>query len=112
MSREINGQFQQGLQLSCPEAARQALLAPDAFEFDQSTLQRRPAVVFTVADSHGLLTTVVDELRIFCLNLMRLEDVPLWQRLALLGVFCERLDGMLKAGDHHLVPKLPEEVAA
>ncbi len=111
VSREINGQFQQGLQLSCPEAARQALLAPDAFEFDQSTLQLRPAVVFTVADSHGLLATVIDELRIFCLNLMRLEGVPLWQRLALLGVFCERLDGMLKAGDHHLVPKLPEEFA-
>jgi lysine-N-methylase len=112
LSREIDGQFQQGLQLSCPEAARQALLAPDAFEFDQSTLQLRPATVFTVANRHGLPVSVVDELRIFCLNLLRLEGVPLWQRLALLGVFCERLDAMLAAGEQHLVPKLPEEFSA
>lgn len=112
VSREIAGQFQQGLQLSCPEAARQALLAPDAFEFDQSTLALRPAVVFTIAESHGLQMGVVDELRIFCLNLMRLEGVPLWQRLALLGVFCERLDQMLAAGEQHLAARLPEEFSA
>ena len=55
---------------------------------------------------------VIDELRIFCLNLMRIDGVPLWQRLALLGVFCERLDQMLKAGQQHLVPALPEEFSA
>lgn len=112
MSREINGQFQQGLQLSCPEAARQALLAPDAFEFDQSTLQLRQAAVFTVPHWHGLPVPVIDEVRIFCLNLVRIEGMPLWQRLALLGVFCERLDQMLAAGQQHLVPKLPEEFSA
>jgi lysine-N-methylase len=112
MSREIDGEFQQGLQLSCPEAARQALLAADAFEFDQTTLQLRPAVVFTVADAHGLLTSVVNDLRIFCLNLMRLEGVPLWQRLALLGVFCERLEELLSTGKQHLAPALPDEFSA
>lgn len=112
LSREIDGQFQQGLQLSCPEAARQALLAPDAFEFDQATLQLRPTTVFKVANSRGLPEPVVDELRIFCLNLLRLEGVPLWQRLALLGVFCERLDAMVAAGEQELMSKLPEEFSA
>lgn len=112
VSREINGQFQQGLQLSCPEAARQALLAPDAFEFEQSTLELRPAVVFTVANQHRLPIAIVDELRIFCLNLMRIEGVPLWQRLALLGVFCENLEQMLSNGEQRLVPTLPEKFSA
>lgn len=112
VSREINGQYQQGLQLSCPEAARQALLAPDAFEFDQSPLALRPAVVFTVANQHRLPAAIVDELRIFALNLMRIEGVPLWQRLALLGVFCENLEQLLSNGEHHLVPNLPAQFSA
>lgn len=112
VSREINGQYQQGLQLSCPEAARQALLAPDAFEFDQSPLALRPAVVFTVANQHRLPAAIVDELRIFALNLMRIEGVPLWQRLALLGVFCENLEQLLSNGEQHLVPNLPAQFSA
>lgn len=112
ISRGLNGQLQQGLQLSCPEAARQALLAPDAFEFDQTTLHMREGVVFTVTNMHGLSAQIIDDVRIFCLNLMRIDGLPLWQRLALLGVFCERLDQMLAAGQQHLVPRLPEEFTA
>lgn len=106
VSRNFGGQFEQGLQLSCPEAARHALLAEDAFEFEQGTITVRMDVVNAVVSRHGIALDMMNELRIFCLKLMRTEGLALWQRLAVLGVFCESLSAALASGRQSTLPAL------
>lgn len=91
ITHRAGGQVQQALQLSCPEAARQALLAPDAFEFVEGTVTVRPEELGSAPARHGISVELMSDLRIFCMQLMRAEGLELWQRLALLGVFCEML---------------------
>jgi lysine-N-methylase len=98
VTRTVGGQAEQALTLSCPEAARQALLAPDAFDFIESPVTVRAGDMVSVGERHGVPAEVVNELRIFCLNLMRLQGPDLWERLALLGALCESLNLRLAEG--------------
>jgi lysine-N-methylase len=98
-TRQFAGQYEQALTLSCPEAARQALLHPDAFQFAETSLDVRVSRVAGVRPKFGLSLELMNELRIFCLQLMRTEGLALWQRLAVLGVFCESLDKALSEHD-------------
>lgn len=108
VSASLGGQVQQALQLSCPEAARQALLAPDAFDFVEDKITVRSAEMRRVDASSALEANLLHDVRIFCLQLMRLEGVALWQRLALLGVFCE---GLSKAAGAPAIAQLLDEFA-
>lgn len=90
VSADFGGQMQQALQLSCPEAARQALLAPDAFEFIETSVAVRPDDLLLARPREGFPEQLMHDVRIFCLQLMRTQGLELWQRLALLGVFCEQ----------------------
>lgn len=107
-SRNFGGQHEQALTLSCPEAARQALLAPDAFDFVEGSITVRPDTVRENKSQRGLPAEVMSQVRIFCLNLLRAEGLELWQRLAVLGVFCESLTGTLATGEHAAIPDLLE----
>jgi lysine-N-methylase len=112
LSRNFAGQAEQALVLSCPEAARQALLAPDAFDFIETEVAVRPDVLGRVVANHGVELEAMNDVRIFCLNLMRAPELALWQRLAVLGVFCERLSGALAAGEHAKVGALLDDFVA
>lgn len=111
VSREVGGQFEQSLLLSCPEAARQALLAPDAFDFIEGTIAVRVDLIHPVARQQGISVEMLSQLRVFCLNLFRAEGLELWQRLALLGVFCESLSAKLAAHEHESIPALMDAYA-
>ncbi|MGH8854241.1 MAG: flagellin lysine-N-methylase [Telluria sp.] len=106
VSRAFAGQFEQALMLSCPEAARQALLAPDAFEFEEGTITVRADMLNKVTARHGITVEHMNEVRIFCLNLMNTRDLELWQRLAVMGVFCESLTRLIAAGQQGAIPGL------
>lgn len=97
-SREFGGQHEQSLHLSCPEAARQALLAPDAFDFVEGTITVRADLVQKITSRRGMSLELMNEVRICCMRLMRTEGLALWQRLALLGLFCERLTEAMQHG--------------
>ncbi|SFC86517.1 flagellin lysine-N-methylase [Massilia yuzhufengensis] len=99
VSTEVAGQSEHALELSCPEAARLALLAPDAFEFEEGSMTARPEVVKAVQANPGFSADAVNEVRYFCINLMRAQELELWQRLAVLGLFCESLDGPVARKD-------------
>ncbi|HWJ95086.1 MAG TPA: flagellin lysine-N-methylase, partial [Telluria sp.] len=103
---QVDGQRQETLYLSCPEAARLALLAPDAFEFVEAPIAVREDVASTHRFDPALDAALAGELRIFCLNLVRLEGLAVWQRLALLGLFCEGLAQPLAAHDNGAVRAL------
>ncbi len=108
-SRDFNGQLEQSLTLSCPEAARQALLQPDAFDFVETPLQVRVGTVETIKPRFGLSLPAMDEIRVFCLQLLRTDGLELWQRLAVLGVFCERLTATLQQAGHAGIPVLLQD---
>jgi lysine-N-methylase len=107
-TRNYGGQFEQVLALSCPEAARHALLAPDAFDFVAESIGVRSDAVETIKPIHGLPLNAINEVRTFCLQVMRAESMELWQRLAVVGVFCETLSKTLTSGGHADVPPMLE----
>jgi lysine-N-methylase len=111
-SRNFGGQYEQALTLSCPEAARQALLQADAFDFMEGTITVRTNGVNTVKPKQGIPLELMNQVRIFCLKLVRTEGLELWHKLAVLGVFCESLTGTLAKGGHASIPSLLDSFAA
>jgi len=95
INRNVNGQQEQALSLSCIEAARMALLAEDAFEFVEAPISVREGTVHTTVVAGRISPQLMNEARIFCMNLMRTRELALWQRLAILGAFCEALERYL-----------------
>lgn len=108
-TRDLGGQIEQSLTLSCPEAARQALLQADAFDFVELPLQVRTATIAAIQPKFGLSPEHTNDIRILCMQLMRTEGLALWQRLAVLGVFCERLTDTLKDGRHADLPQMLQD---
>lgn len=112
VSAEIGDQGEQSLEMSCPEVARLALLAPDAFEFEEATMTVRPEHLRVVQANPGFTTEAINEVRYFCINLMRVGELELWQRLALLGLFCESLNEPVERKDGDAMVALVAEFTA
>lgn len=110
-TRKFGTQYEQALSLSCPEAARLALLAHDAFDFIENPVAVRMETVANIGVKRGLAVELMDEIRILCLKLIRTEGIELWQKLAVLGIFCENLDEMLRKGMHGTIPVLLQNTA-
>jgi lysine-N-methylase len=108
-TRQFAGGIEQSLTLSCPEAARQALLSADAFDFVESKIQVRDSTAGKVRPRHGLSVETMNEVRILCFQLMRTEGLALWEKLAALGVFCESLTGAIEAHNQKGIPALIQE---
>ncbi len=106
ITQRRNGQVEQMITLSCPEAARLALLADDAFEFIEAPVNLRESAMTEVKERFGVPPALMTETRIFCLNLMRTRDLALWQRLALLGAFCDSLTVLCARNEQANIPAL------
>ena len=98
--------MQQTLTLSCPEAARLALLADNAFEFSEAEISVRPSTVDQLLPKFGLTVEQMNEIRFFCVQIIRTEGMELWQKIAMLGVFCESLTQALNAGQPDQIAQL------
>lgn len=112
LTRTFAGQVEQSLTLSCPEAARQALLQPDAFDFMEHGVNVRPGSVVNVGAKKTLMPVLMNEVRIFCMQLMRADGLELWQKLAVLGDFCQKLTVTLRETGGAGVPSLLEDYVA
>jgi len=88
---EVGGIYHQALTLSCPEAARLALLSENAFEFNSVDLSVRPSTVNHWKPIGHLTLETVNSIRFFCIQIIKTSDMAVWQKLALLGIFCESL---------------------
>lgn len=95
-TRDIQGSIEQSLTLSCPEAARLALLEADAFDFVEGEVSVRPETLTVIAEKWGLSLHEMNEIRIFCFQLMRMEGMQTWEKLVVLGAFCRELDRVIK----------------
>jgi len=107
--RVTGGQHEQSLTLSCPEAARLALLQADAMDFSEENIRLRSEVAISTIPKQGLSFELSNNIRLFSLKLMRTADLELWQKLAVLGVFCENLTLKLKNGEHSMIDNLIED---
>ena len=96
------------LDLSCPEAARLALLNPAPIEFDEIAYTDgsiRPGNIPALAAS-------VDpqppfrEVQLRVIALLQNRSYPVWKRLFLLGSLCEELQGDTNAPDADAVTQL------
>lgn len=103
---------QQSLTLSCPEAARLALLEQDAFEFIQSEVSVREDALSALTPRAGISVEQINEIRFFCIQLIRVDSLELWQKLAVLGVFCESLSATISAGEYGRIPQIMESTKA
>jgi lysine-N-methylase len=88
--------LEEALTLSCPEAARLVLLDPTLFTPKPHTITQ-PLRNSPGDGSARSLPPWFWSIREFVLVLIRNRAYPLWQRLFLLGIFCRRLDDIVKA---------------
>lgn len=105
-SRVQGVQHQQALSLSCPEAARLALLAPDAMDFVEKPAKVRAETVVPFRSKQGLTHEMMASVSLHCLQWMKGDGLSLWQKLAALGLFSEQLSVILKKGGHAGIPGL------
>lgn len=116
--RNINGAEEKALTLSCPEAARLVLLAPDllgsraAVHATADPDYRSPAPASDDSSHPGRDTAAEPSnpssyfwpIREAVFALVLNRAYPLWQRLFLLGVLCRRLDSIAKNELQRSVP--------
>ena len=102
----VGGVYQQAMTLSCPEAARLTLLTHDAFEFKQAEISVRSETINSIKPPVALSAVQINEIRFFCINLIRVEGLALWKKLAMLGLFCETLTKALSINDQGRIPEI------
>lgn len=82
------------LSISCPLVANDALLNPDALDFVvQHMTWRKDAddPQMPLFNDHQIKL----DIRFFCLQLMRVQEIDLWKRLAFLGLFTVQLEDIV-----------------
>lgn len=92
---------ERSLALSCPEAARLVLLNPDLVPRRQEASENpRQDSISSPLPAVGVEPPTLQSLfwpvRRFVIDVIRDRTYPIWQRLFLLGVFCRRMDSLVK----------------
>jgi len=107
MTNTINDVLEKSLTMSCPEAARQALLTVDPMQFDEieedNNARNNPGIVLDTRDLKLAQRPqrYFWELRIFVISLLQNRSYLLWQRLVILGLFCKNVNELVTAGKAH-----------
>lgn len=101
---ELNGLGQLALRLSCPEAAGLALLDEDAMELE--ALEPEGWALPRVEPRQGLDATDMEEVRTQLFQVLQTRELDLSLRLAVAGIFCQRLDELLQGGKGANLPGL------
>lgn len=112
---KINGMVEKSLTMSCPEAARLALLNPNVMEFDQ---------IEELTNVRGFVENEIDtintaqlnytmkyfwELRSFTIEILQTRTYSLNERLILLGIFYQKIHEAVKNAEmdniHEIIVK-------
>ncbi|MCG9107403.1 flagellin lysine-N-methylase [Laribacter hongkongensis] len=107
----IDGVWQQAATPSCPEVARRAFLPTEPMHFVEHTLTVRQSTVKTLTLPESDAGPLQDA-RFFALNLLQHRDIPLWQRLTLLGEFCWQADRLRDNQQGEQLPALIEQISS
>ncbi|AHK80710.1 hypothetical protein M911_10080 [Ectothiorhodospira haloalkaliphila] len=114
LTNEIIGHpLERSLSLSCPLAAELALLDPDSMTFVEVDLDLQGREMFHRAlnpyagrDKRPALAHAL-ALRQFTIRVLKTRDLPLWKRLVILGIFFDKVQQRLDAGE---VDRIPAEI--
>jgi lysine-N-methylase len=117
VSSVVNDVTELSLALSCPEAARLALLDPAVMEFDElETADSARYSLFGTLDTRiqppEHPTRYLWELRIFTITVLQNRDYRLGERLVLLGMFFRSVQELVDAGNAAGIPELVAEYTA
>jgi lysine-N-methylase len=110
----VDGVLEGSLTLSCPEAARNVLLDPDAMQVAGDLLSGafRTDSVAMLAGARSSIHKpygYFHEVRALLIDVVKDRTRPLWQRLLLIGSLCERLDRITSAEEDATVPAMLAE---
>lgn len=105
----VEGTLEGSLSLSCPEAARNVLLNPNFLQVEGDLRSG----AFRTDNSHQLAGRGDPRkpyrsflpLRALLIEFVCDRSRPLWQRVLLIGILCERLEKVLAAGGDEAVPR-------
>jgi lysine-N-methylase len=109
---QVDGVMERSLYLSCPEAVRLALLSPTAMDLDEMEhVWDSPFGDFPSLDSSDPAFTAkpyryFQQVRGFIDALLRNRAYTLWERITIVGIFCDQLNTIAKTGDDSGVPEL------
>lgn len=107
---EINGVIEVGATMSCPEAARLALLNPDGIEFDEIEIDPPRLITGQMVTDHpndaGTPLSYFWDLRIFTIQVLQNRSYSLADRLILLGLFYQSLQEALDSERFEDIPAL------
>ena len=101
---KVNGRLEKSAALSCPEAARLALLNPAGMIFKEveEDLSECPVTESRANKAEAYLL----EIRSFTINLLQNRSFSLTHRLIMLGVFCEKLQEYIQTDKTAQIPLL------
>ncbi len=111
VSNIVNGVLEKSATMSCPEAARLALLNPDGIEFNETedTLETRN-VVRKRLDTKTVNGVQIEryfwELRIFSIQVLQKRRYSLAERLILLGLFFQKVEQYIQENQLEEIPQL------
>ena len=100
----IDGVMQKALSMSCIEAAKLALLNPDGMDFsidtDEYNINYDIAGVYYKIDTDNVkkeyaYVRYVKELRAFCVDTLQNRECDFEDRLIIIGLLCQKLDGCI-----------------
>ncbi len=106
----VNGVLERSLTMSCPEAAKLALLNPELMEFDET--EEAAGIRFiagTVVNTDEVnsgqpAAKYFWELRVFIISLLQNRSYLLWERLVILGLFCKNITDAVADGRVREIP--------
>ena len=108
----VNNVLERSATMSCPEAARLALLNPEEMEFDElaESVETRN-IISRQIDTHGLAVAKKAEryfweLRIFTIQVLQNRNYSLAERLIILGMFYHRVQNQIDAGQVEDIPRI------
>lgn len=93
----VDDVLQRSLDLSCPEAARIVLLDPEPMQFDKDAGPRQGerhghvSILRTDDESSAKPYAHFQEIRAFVIWLLQSRRCSIWERVAILGSFCDQL---------------------
>jgi lysine-N-methylase len=98
----VNGLLEESMTMACPEAARLALLDPDAMEFDEIERPSLRVAGFPQLETSSIAPAEAAhyfwELRIFSIQVLQNREYSIGDRLLLLGLFYRALQDLVDGG--------------
>src|SRR6266446_6104476 len=91
----VAGELEGSLSLSCPEAARNVLLAPHFMQIEGDLFSgdfRTDNIFHLASDRGGKPAGLFPAIRTSLIDMVRDRSRPMWYRLLLIGSLCKRMD--------------------